>query len=55
MVKPLGAGLAASVRFATARTGSSTALFETMPDVLQGADLLDGRDALSLQWTQDHM
>lgn len=44
MVKPLRAGLAALARFqpfAAARTGSPTALFETMADFLQGVDLLD--------------
>lgn len=41
MAKPLGAGLAAFGRFATARTGSPAALFETMADFAQGIDLLD--------------
>lgn len=55
MVKPLGAGLAVLARFATARTGSPTALFESMADFLQGTDVLDAERTLSPVGVRPHV
>ena len=49
MVKRLRAGLTVFGRFATAKTGSPTALSERFPDFLQGGDLMDAdRDVFTV-------